>query len=289
MLVNEALERDDSSLLYIAFFVLVVHLTAIGWSWMDFQALPLPKKAQKLAVKTVSLTPKSPAKVLPKQVEVPTPVLEHEPEAAPVQEEPKLEPKVEPKEVPKVEVQPKPVAKTKVEKKKPTPIKKPVQKVVEKPKPQATKEKPKPSALDAKKKKLLAQAQESIAKIDRSSAKISAGKYSKIPELKTPTIALLEGNGTIHSAMTDGEIGYRDELASRLKLLLKLPEVGQVKVKLTLNRVGKFVKLVVVSSESAANRKYIEKTLPTLTFPSFGNQFGNVEEYAFSITLSSDI
>ena len=88
--------------------------------------------------------------------------------------------------------------------------------------------------------------------------------------------------------LNDKEIGYRDELAGRLKLLLRLPEFGEVKIKLTLSRAGKVAKVSIVSAESAANRTYIEKTIPTLSFPSFGNNFGTLPEYTFLISLSND-
>jgi hypothetical protein len=55
-----------------------------------------------------------------------------------------------------------------------------------------------------------------------------------------------------------------------------------------LDRSGKVFSVVIVSSESVANRKYIEKIVPTLTFPGFGSNFGSVMQYTFSITLSND-
>ena len=89
--------------------------------------------------------------------------------------------------------------------------------------------------------------------------------------------------------MGDHEVSYRDELANRLKLLLRLPEYGEVKVKLTIERSGKIAKVLIISSESSANRKYIEKTLPGLTFPQFGTRFGDVDQYTFSITLGNEL
>ncbi len=88
--------------------------------------------------------------------------------------------------------------------------------------------------------------------------------------------------------LNDQEMRYRDELVGRLKLQLRLPEVGDVKVKLTLERSGKVAKVVIVSAESAVNRKYLEKELPLITFQAFGS-FSSDAQYTFALTLSNDI
>jgi colicin import membrane protein len=107
-------------------------------------------------------------------------------------------------------------------------------------------------------------------------ASISKLEIEALPDLSGP-------------ALTSGEKHYRDELASRLKLLLKLPEHGAVQLKLTLNRAGKALKVQIVKSVSQANKNYIEKTLPTLVFPAFGSHFENLSEYTFSIQLSNEL
>lgn len=149
-------------------------------------------------------------------------------------------------------------------------------------------------AVKIRQQKLLSQAQESIAKIDKSRDKVALAKSSSsgssfsspgaISSLQID--ALPEGGG---QKLSDHEISYRDELAGRLKLLLKLPEYGEVKVKLTLERSGKVAKVVVVAAESAANRKYIEKTIPTLTFSAFGSNFDHAAQFTFSVTLTNDL
>jgi hypothetical protein len=47
--------------------------------------------------------------------------------------------------------------------------------------------------------------------------------------------------------------------------------------------------VVIVSAQSLENRKYIEKMVPSLTFPSFGSNFSGHNEYTFLITLSNDL
>ncbi len=138
---------------------------------------------------------------------------------------------------------------------------------------------------------LLAKAQESIAKIPGAGDKISLGKsINEIDHATLPITSLQVDALPVGSSvqLSDREVSYRDELASRLKLLLRLPEYGEVKIKLTIARSGKIAKVVVVSSESGANRKYIEKTLPELTFPQFGNRFGDADDYTFSVTLGNE-
>ncbi len=51
---------------------------------------------------------------------------------------------------------------------------------------------------------------------------------------------------------------YEDELSLRLRSGLKLPETGDVKVSITLNRQGKVIKTEIISSKSTLNRRAIE-------------------------------
>lgn len=184
------------------------------------------------------------------------------------------------------------------QKPKPAPAKQIANKApAKKPEPKKTPEVPKPDpkaeAVKAKQRELLAKAQESIGKIQKNGSKISAAKNSSATLAAMPgpiqglnIDAISSDTGTALSAT---ELSYRDELASRLKLLLRLPEYGDVKIKLTLERSGKVAKLVIVSSESGANRKYVEKMIPALTFPGFGSYFSGQSQYTFAITLSNDI
>jgi hypothetical protein len=79
------------------------------------------------------------------------------------------------------------------------------------------------------------------------------------------------------------------ELTSRLKRLLKLPQYGDVDIQLTLLRSGKVAKLIVTNSQNALNKDHVEKMLPTLIFPPFGNGFAGEEQHTFKIRLSNDL
>jgi hypothetical protein len=259
---------------------------------------PIPKAAQRMVVQTVALiqhiTPQ-PVKVKPAPLPPPAPTPEPEVvEAGPITAEPET-PSGTPIEPPKPKQTPQPKPKPRPQPKKTEKKKQPVAEKKAKPAPIAEKKKveTKPKPVDRaqiKNRELLAKAQESIAKIKASSGTIGAGKTAKRSELQVPQLEAIPKIGEEEMAgWSIGEVGYRDELASRLKLQLRLPEYGEVKVKLTLARVGRFVKVFIVSSESKTNRQYIEKTIPTLTFPPFGQHFDNKDEYTFSITLSNDL
>jgi colicin import membrane protein len=137
------------------------------------------------------------------------------------------------------------------------------------------------------------EAQERIAKIGGSRDKIAAKTANHtlsaapraITNLEVDSLSNLKGE----ISLSHYEMSYREELAGRLKLLLRLPEYGDVKVNLTLDRTGKVAKVAIVNADSVVNRKYIEKTLPGLSFPAFGTNYASAAEYTFSITLSNEI
>jgi len=146
-------------------------------------------------------------------------------------------------------------------------------------------------ALKAKQQKLLSEAQERIAKITQTRDKLTPSQSSQTLSVSVPSIASLqiEAISEIEAPQLTGrEMSYRDELAGRLRLLLRLPEYGDVKIKLIVERSGKVAKVEIMEAESQINRKYIEKTLPSLSFPAFGNNFGSAQSYAFLITLSNE-
>ena len=135
---------------------------------------------------------------------------------------------------------------------------------------------------------LLAQAQESIAKIRGGRATIDANQNAPRADLQIPQLTLTAMATDDTAGWSAQELSYRDELAGRLKLQLKLPEYGGVKLKLTLLRSGQVAKVKIVEAGSQRNRSYVENQLPTLLFPPFGTHFGQEPEYTFAITLNND-
>jgi colicin import membrane protein len=82
---------------------------------------------------------------------------------------------------------------------------------------------------------------------------------------------------------------YTDEISSRLKLLLKLPEYGSVTVKLTLKRNGEVKEVDIIKTLSDLNADYIKKCLSTIRFPGFGTAFERAEEHTFEIILENEV
>lgn len=306
--------ENDNSLLPIAIFVTAAHAVALYWL-----AEPSPPKTfapptERLVVNTVALGETKPMPVPKKKIEppkeiaeatvqetieppppepIPPPKKKEEPKKATVEAKPVPEKKTPPpkKEVAKAPAKKDPpkkeVVKSESKPKKDPPTKKELPKTVkqEPPKPD-----PQIAAAEAKKRELLTKAQESIAKIDKSRDKITANKVSasampnvpgSINKLQIDALPSISG-----SPLSSRETSYCEELASRLKLLLHPPERGDVKVKLTLERSGHFVKVEIVSATSAPNRKYFEQMLPTLSYPGFGSNFDNLAQYTFVISLT---
>lgn len=263
---------------------------------------PIPEPAPQPIPEPAS-EPAPPPKPTPEPI-APKP----KPEPQPVKPKPEPKPKEPPKPIKKAE----PVKKPEVKKdppkpkvsEKPKPAPKPAAKEVKtqpspKKNPPKKEEKPKPPAPDpkveaakARKRELLSQAQKSIGKIEQSHGKISSGQESAIALSTVPgkieSLQIETARVDMEPGLSTQEVTYYEELANRLKMLLRLPEYGEVKIKLTLDRTGGFKKVDVVSTKSDKNKKYIEKTLPTLKFPGFGKNFSGQEQYTFIIILSND-
>lgn len=254
----------------IAFGVIGVHAVMIGsllwWSPVEQK----PEKTKKLIVQTVELKAKSRVlekelamvemKQVPKPVEqvAPPPKIEPEPESPPKQPQ-KVEAKPIPKSAPKALPKPVPLPKPKVA---PKPTKKEPQKVTP-----ATKVEPPAKNIPSK------------ASLDAIKQKLAA-----IPSLST--LVATKGDGK-EGDVTHAAFEYEEELIARLKILLKLPEMGDVKVTLTLNRQGKVVKTEIISAANLMNRKAIEAQLPTIQFPPFGKTFVGENTHTFTITLTN--
>lgn len=290
---------QNKTLLWIIIGVLTLHFLFIGVAILTHT--PLSKKVfeekPRFIVQTVPLS--SPPS---EKVGIAPMLIEEEAEAEIAENEPHLE---SPKVIqPSKPLAPKPVKKPlpplkKEAKLKTPPVKKsePVKKVQHPPKaPPVNKalEKALKEEKEAqeKKLKLISEAQERIAKIGKNRDKslpqdTAASQVSAIPHAVTSlTIDELEpANGL---KLSDKEQSYRDEIAGRLKLLLRLPQYGAVKVKMTLDKLGKVVNVTVLHAENQENKKHIEKTLPTLTFPSPGHQFGTSDTYTLTITLRNE-
>jgi colicin import membrane protein len=306
-MVRNSLSRSDRSLYWIACVVIACHLAVVVLGVLSFQETTPQRLVQKLVVKTVSLGERRDVAVIVEEPPPPPPPQEQEEVAAPqepVEEEPEVvTPEViAPKEAPalpppKKSPEKKPVVKKKTKpsapkKAAPTPKKKASVKPQQKPTPTAKKSPVKSEVAKARKQKLLANAQKTIAEMESSHATVSSKSPQQLPDKLPAAIETLQvdafPSGEIEN-LTFQEVSYYDELASRLKLRLRLPEYGEVNIKLTLERSGRFVSVTITGARSAKNRQHVEKILPTLNYPSFGQNFKGAAQYTFLITLSNDL
>jgi hypothetical protein len=265
---------------------------------------PLPVVAE-LAAPVPGPTPEPP-KPIPEPVKPiekpapPKPVKKSEP--PPPSPTPKPAPKKVVPQKPTPKKQPSPEKKPDPPKKKPPPPKEPIKKAptpipVKKPTvdPKIAEAKVKAQKeAQERQQKLIATAQESVARIDKGRANMSAAKSNLNQTLAAAPVAIqslqIEALPNLNAPpLTPGERSYRDELASRLKLTLTLPDHGEIQLKLTLDRNGRPLKINVVKAASSTNKSYIEKTLTNMKFPSFGNHFGDLSEYTFIIHLSNEL
>jgi len=144
---------------------------------------------------------------------------------------------------------------------KPQPVAKPVVASTPKPKP-----KPRPAKKrDNRLAKLMEEAQSRLSKV--------------ATEAKQPVrLDLVIDTGT-----------YEQELAERLRLLLKLPEWGSVRVALTVTRDGSVVGLKILEAQSEINRLYVANHLGGQTLASFGKEYVGEAQHTFRLTLNNEL
>ena len=146
--------------------------------------------------------------------------------------------------------------KPKVEPSKPKkPNNKPV--VVEKDKKKTQKPPPVP-------KEVIEELEEAFAKIEEKREKVYSSSKLDVPRLATPAQTEPIFSGGIGGF---DEPSYQETLVAYLHQSLHLPEYGEVKIQLSLNKDGTVSKLTVLKSESSKNKVYLEKNLILLKFP----------------------
>ena len=127
--------------------------------------------------------------------------------------------------------------------------------------------KPKPKQT----KEVIRDLQKSIAKIDAKRDKRKVTKQPKPAQLKQmphPQYPVL--------------------LSQVLKKGLHLPEEGDVKLALTLNRQGEIVEMKILNSDSAMNAKYLEDAIMQLRFPPFTRDIIHKKQHTFTLTFCHD-
>lgn len=121
------------------------------------------------------------------------------------------------------------------------------------------------------------QLEESIAKIEgkghKEMPKNKASSSSRIPKLNVDSIG-------------EGKEGtYATTLIHYLQSKLELPEMGAVKIELTLKNDGTFVHMRFLESASSPNQKFLENELRYLKYPIFSGPLKEKKEHTFVITF----
>ncbi|MBU6149797.1 MAG: hypothetical protein KGQ54_06345 [Verrucomicrobia bacterium] len=117
--------------------------------------------------------------------------------------------------------------------------------------------------------------QKHLQEIEERIAKIEAknDRMSNKSELAVPATITLSSQIPSQPAMEFANyqsVAMEDAAASLIGYLqgyLQLPDIGEVQIQLTLRKDGKVEGVKVLKAESENNRKYLEKQLPKLSFP----------------------
>lgn len=270
-------------------------------------AAPEPIAEVKSAPKVEEVAPPQAEPVIERPAPTPTPKPASKPSPKPISK-PTPKPVSKPKSTPKPA--PKPVKKTPPQQKlqaKAETKPKPDQKAADKAKAdlkaktdaEVKRQKEAKDAEDRENARIAKNCQEALASLDsagsldskksalsKSQGAFKGSSVQAISSLASESLVQID-NGD--ETLSPRERTYYDELVSRLKLSLKLPEYGEVKLQLTLSRTGNVVKITSIKSKSKKNSSYIEKTIPKLKLPPFGQNFSGEKEHTFKLTLSNEL
>lgn len=156
---------------------------------------------------------------------------------------------------------------------------------------EASREPSKASTAAAKRRaELLAQAKESMQKLKQVQGPV-AEAMSKVPDIKESKISAVPGsisNATGNEGfLTEAtpEDLYEQELGMILKLMLQLPEPGEVNIALTLSRDGKIKSVTNENSGSLRNNNYVKDNIKKVAFTAFGKCYIGESAHTFTIKL----
>lgn len=123
---------------------------------------------------------------------------------------------------------------------------------------------------------LIKELQESLAKIEGKSHNPTGHKQAAAHKSLKLQIDDEEGRK---------EGNYAGDLIHFLQSMLELPDMGMVKVELTLKQDGAFLKIRYLESASDQNRKFLENELRRLKYPPFSGPLKQQQEHSFVITF----
>lgn len=146
------------------------------------------------------------------------------------------------------------------------------------PKPAAsTKPSPKKPEKAAPKKPVIAPIAQEIAQV--------LSELSQVHKTEKPAL-FVPSNVEIQTPYKESKnsLSYGDYLICYLQESLDLPEYGEVKIELSIDRQGKLLTSKILCSENKKNSEFLKNRLPELAFPCF-NDF-NIKETALTFTVS---
>lgn len=111
----------------------------------------------------------------------------------------------------------------------------------------------------------------------------SLGSSNISENLPTPT--QIE---TLSSETIEFQTNYQEELVFYLQSRLSLPEKGEVKLKVTVERNGRVEKVEILDAASEKNKLYVASALTSFSFPPFASQFKNEKRHTFTLCLTSE-
>ena len=131
--------------------------------------------------------------------------------------------------------------------------------------------------------KELQKIQKSIAKIKEENDKI--GKKSKLKDPPKISFNHTASKSEIDKVTDDA---YATSLANYLQMHLQLPDIGEVKIQLTLLENGTVEKIVVLSAKSERNKKRLEEDLPKLILPALPKKRAPSRAETFILTFCNE-
>jgi len=155
---------------------------------------------------------------------------------------------------------------------------------------------PKKKAKPKQKKKIVRKKKKTEKKIAKTKAKTNSRRQKLLKEAlenlnqieKAPEMTLTVMPQPSNNLNTDErEKAYFNLLATKLQTSLCLPEHGEVKLRLNLNRQGQIISVDILHAANAQNQQYIENTIRMLQFPPFHKHFPGEGSHAFVIALKS--
>lgn len=111
-------------------------------------------------------------------------------------------------------------------------------------------------------------------------ASLSSSTESNVETLSIPKFTLPSQSYSLAT--------YEEQIAGELKRYLRLPERGEIDLRLTIERSGIIKQVDILKSNSTLNKNYVQKTLSSLTLPPFDGSFSTASQSTILITLTSD-